>query len=196
MPLHANLPTIESAAASTNDARAPLHSEGLLTLENLRERGSLARPDELIELWETLAQNNLHEQTPYVKASFIAFGLYDTWRVADPTAHAVLDVLHAQLHGLLAGKDRQRYSEAQQKLKDPFFMDDVREFVTALGPPSYHPYYMIEHGVGFFTGEHDANNGLQPGFEADKAWAAAINYLFSPLRSTLPSSLAHTTPSV
>lgn len=157
--------------------------EPLDTLECLRKRGSFSDPVDIVQLWKTLVNKGSYEDTPYVKATFLAFGLYDTWRVLDATAHAMLDVLHAELQGLLSGKNRQRYSQAQGKLKDPIFMENVRDFVASMGPPTYHPDYMIHHGVGFFTGEHEHNDGIQPNFDVDVAWSGVLRVLFSPAQS-------------
>ena len=185
-----------SASAKKLDRDHPSGAVGIPILENLvdlTERGAWTQPADLIKmrvkpalqggedvngLWKLLVIQGRHHDTPFVKAAFLAFGLFDVWRVEDPTTLAVLDEMHAELHGILAGDERSKYAAAQARMSDALFMSEIQDFVAALGPPKYHPAYMIRPGVDFFTEQQKHGHGLRDDVSPGASWETVLDHLF------------------
>jgi hypothetical protein len=101
-----------------------------------------------------------------------AYGRFDIGRVADRTAHQGLDVLQStnfEASTADGGKLIYEYIVA--------FHDDPEEWaglctkLRALGPPAYHPDYMIQHGMAAFQPwAAEGVNGLLADFDADAMW--------------------------
>lgn len=101
----------------------------------------------------------------------MTYGIYDTKRVSDKTAHQGLIVLRMNtLNGLSEQQIFLLQSEVNAIRQNNAKVCDA---LTARGLPSYHPTYMIQHGMGAFTGSN-SNQGIVEGFDSKSAWAEAI----------------------
>jgi hypothetical protein len=125
------------------------------------------------------------DSAEYVKAAdllavFRAFGKFDTLRVADKTAHQAIVVLQGNHLGTAAQEHRAAAQEVLKKFGDPGSAELARlcGYLRAIGPPSYQPTYMLQHGMSAFTGQ---GGGLTQGFDAKVEWAKMLDgYLRCP----------------
>ena len=102
-----------------------------------------------------------------------AFAYFDTQRVSDPSAHVALQAIFADA---LSGQPQDRVEKmlaAIQRLSpDNSRHREICTSLLALGPPSYYPSYMIEHGMDAFTGSD--SEPLVADFDAGKAWVDSL----------------------
>lgn len=183
-------PVIDDPRSSLSADSKPDHEFDLQGLETLKRKGGWSEPEEIAKLWKRLVLQGSYDETPFVKAAFLAFGLFDVWRVADPTSHSVLDAMHADLQCAIGPEGKSRYAAVQAKLSDPIFLGEVRDFVTALGPPKYHPSYMTRHGIGCLGGPDEQGLGLREDVAPEKAWAGVVEHLFGTSASQTPDGRA------
>ncbi|WP_444908460.1 hypothetical protein [Microbulbifer sp. TRSA005] len=102
----------------------------------------------------------------------MTYGIYDTKRVSDQTAHQSIIVLRMNT---LSGLSEEQLSLLQSEINTILESNEqVCEALRARGLPTYHPAYMIQHGIGAFTG-NQANNGLIENFDSQSAWSEAID---------------------
>jgi hypothetical protein len=102
------------------------------------------------------------------------FGRFDTLRVADQTAHQAISVLRTNNLGNI---DEERQKAFQESLKDRYGpgspeLAGLCGELRRMGPPAYHPTYMLQHGMRAFTG---AGGGLTQDFDPNKAWASVLD---------------------
>ncbi|WP_444902176.1 hypothetical protein ACJJIG_04400 [Microbulbifer sp. SSSA007] len=101
----------------------------------------------------------------------MTYGIYDTKRVSDKTSHQGLIVLRMNT---LGGLSEQQISLLQSEINAILESNEqVCKTLTTRGLPTYHPTYMIQHGMGAFTG-NQTNNGLVENFDSQSAWSEAI----------------------
>lgn len=110
-----------------------------------------------------------------------AYGAFDKQRVADVSARQAITVLIMNNTAAFTEEQRAGYKKAFEALKQdsPEFRE-ICETVNTLGPPAYHPDYMINHGMGAFL-----NKGGDPiveGFDPASAWSMVKDeYLHCPV---------------
>lgn len=108
------------------------------------------------------------------------YGRFDMLRVSDRTARQAIMALRMNNLGSL---EQARVDAFQQSMKGRFnagSSDLVRicDHVKSMGPPAYHPVYMLQHGMSAFTG---AGGGIKSDFNPSEAWAASLDgYLHCP----------------
>jgi predicted choloylglycine hydrolase len=62
---------------------------------------------------------------------------------------------------------------------DPTSLSALCNRLRIVGPPDYHPTYMIQHGITAFTG--GGGNALVANFDSAAAWQESLNtYLHCP----------------
>lgn len=96
----------------------------------------------------------------------MSYGLYDTKRVADESAHQAIGVLRINHLGGLGEKEAENLQEALKSNTED--MSKFCKAIKSIGKPEYHPSYMIQHGMGAFIKK--SGNGIVEGFDSDKAW--------------------------
>lgn len=107
-----------------------------------------------------------------------AFGRFDTLRVLDKSAHQAIPALWmANLDGL--GQDTKAQFQATLKaISDSEQLAELCAQARKLGPPTYYPTYMTQHGLSAFTGQ---GGGLKQDFNAAEAWDSSVStYLSCP----------------
>ena len=95
---------------------------------------------------------------------------FDQKRVADRTAHqafAVLTMQPANERVLSWGGGSQTIGAEDHRA--------VLEWARKSGPPTYHPAWMIQHGMGAFGATGRAGAGISAGFVAATAWTEVLN---------------------
>jgi hypothetical protein len=102
---------------------------------------------------------------------------YDASRVADISAHQAGTVLVMNTYGGLSQDEQDKFAQATDQITkgDPAEMKNFCSGIRAIGKPDYHPSYMIQHGMGVFTGDHKDNNGIVADFDPDAAWSQFLD---------------------
>ncbi len=99
----------------------------------------------------------------------MTFGRFDMARVADQTAHQAITVAQMEIYGSETEADRQTFSEhAKLLIDDPQAHAEWCRAIARIGPPTYFPRYMIQHGMGAFLGNN--GNGLVKDFDPATTW--------------------------
>ncbi len=101
-------------------------------------------------------------------------GAYDAKRVADKTAGQGIEVIQMETFGKI-NKDKvikfQKYVNNPKEKRS--ILSDVCSHAESIGRPSYHPEYMILHGIKAFHGVQ--GDGLDPNFNPEKTWRELLN---------------------
>jgi len=126
----------------------------------------------------------IHE-SDYEKAVrlFAVAGVYarfDELRVADKTAHDARTVLIMQAMSKASDEQKNGYQKALHDVAgQPAKLAELCGKIRQLGPPNYFPSYMIQHGLGVFTGGN-VHPLVEP-FDATAAWQQSLSgYLQCP----------------
>jgi hypothetical protein len=99
-----------------------------------------------------------------------SYGIFDTMRVSDRTAHQAILGLQMLTFQAFSPAEKEQFSrEAKRLVHDPEQLARVCREIRTLGPPNYRPDYMIQHGMAAFRG-HQANDGIVVGFDPGPAW--------------------------
>jgi hypothetical protein len=106
-----------------------------------------------------------------------AYGSFDRARVADNTAHQARPALEMQLREALGEVEHDRFMGIITELSaDAGKRAPLCQAVASIGPPTYHPSWMINHGMRQFTGSNEPD--LVADFDPAAAWQAVLdNYL-------------------
>lgn len=109
------------------------------------------------------------------------YGRFDTLRVLDTSAHAVIPALESVYLGQL---DADSAAKIQAKVKEisgsTGQLSRLCTQMRSLGPPTYYPSYMLLHGMSAFTGQ---GGGLKRDFNRTSAWESALkSVLHCPMR--------------
>lgn len=102
----------------------------------------------------------------------MSYGFFDTKRVSDITAHQAISVLRMNLFSTQPKDVLDKLQDALVKLTDD--NTAICESLTKLGAPAYRPTYMIQHGMGAFTGQSNNKSGLVENFDSEAAWKDAL----------------------
>jgi hypothetical protein len=140
-------------------------------LRSLAEATSRDTPVDLFALASSKIKEGDFAEASLAMFVASAYGAFDTMRVADPTAHQGLSVL---MMGVSDGLSEEQSSSFREFAVN--FVGDgsaLREYLLKLGPPSYHPDYMIKHGMGAFT--DPSATGLVEGFDTSSAWEKILS---------------------
>lgn len=102
----------------------------------------------------------------------MSYGFFDTKRVSDKTAHQAISVLRMNLFG---AQPQEVLDKLQAALTD-ITTDNtaICKSLMTLGAPVYMPTYMIQHGMGAFTGQ-STKDGLVENFDSGAAWKEALS---------------------
>ena len=119
------------------------------------------------------------------------YGRFDTFRVADATAHQATRVLQQDLFGPIEQSKKAKFGEQlQAALGSSEQLKRVCEQVRKIGAPAYFPRYMLQHGMGTVLGDSPERkevmgdhpkDGIVEGFDAESAWERSLDeYLHCP----------------
>ena len=155
----------------------PNYSLACITLENAKAEYN---PVALLKSSEDCIKRQRYADAVALIAFASAYARYDTRRVADRTAYDALSIARMAMFSEIPEADRPKLDAAFARLtsdgaeKSQFCAD-----VKRIGPPTYFPRYMIQHGMGAFLGQ--SRDGLIENFESSKAWADVLStYLHCP----------------
>lgn len=102
----------------------------------------------------------------------MSYGFFDTKRVSDRTAHQAIGVLRLNLFGAQPQEVLDKLQAALSNITSN--NTAICKSLTTLGAPEYVPTYMIQHGMGAFTGQ-STKDGLVENFDSDTAWKDALS---------------------
>ena len=126
---------------------------------------------ERIDHGNTCMNDENYAQAAALYFAAMSYGYFDTKRVSDKTAHQALSVLRMNVFGAQPKEVMDKLQVAIEKLSS-----DNAAFcksLTDLGAPSYKPTYMIQHGMGAFTGQ-STKDGLVENFNSGAAWKDSL----------------------
>ena len=101
----------------------------------------------------------------------MSYGYFDTKRVSDKTAHQAISVLRMNVFGAQPKEVMDKLQVALEKASSD--NSAICKSLTELGAPSYKPTYMIQHGMGAFTGK-STKDGLVENFDTGAAWKDSL----------------------
>ena len=110
------------------------------------------------------------------------YGRYDMLRVADATAHQAITVAQMEVLGDVTPQQQEKFTAAAKAMiDDPPKHKAYCVEVERIGPPSYFPRYMLQHGMSAFIGR--TGDGLISDFDAKVGWTKALtDYLKCPAK--------------
>ena len=151
---------------------APTRNPGCVALRDARS--DLSPPDIALGIRQCIIDQEWRKAADLLYLMNIR-GRFDSLRVVDKTAHQAFQVLNLQL-GQSLWKPQQ---DALMPLVDQLTSKGTparNAFCAEMrrqGPPVHDPTWMINHGMGAFTGIE--GDGLVPGFNALRAWNDILN---------------------
>lgn len=113
-----------------------------------------------------------------------AYGRYDALRVRDPSAHQAGMLLRLVALEQLNEPQRQALSRGvAAALSEPGGSAELCATIERIGPPTYHPDYMVRHGLGSLRRSLPDNRAagmptapeLLQGFDGDAAWNQVLD---------------------
>lgn len=122
----------------------------------------------------------------YGKAAFIfalagVYTRFDEQRVADETSHDVMSVYMYRLGAIFSDHEKQELLKSVTALMDnPDELKTACARIREIGPPTYYPRYMVQHGMQAFGG-NSTHRELVPNFNPKTAWERSLGgYLHCP----------------
>ncbi len=175
----ATLCTIAMNAEVNNfEAKGNLASEKPIDCIDIKSLTNKNTPaDIFIGISKCLEKSN-YQNASHLYLVALAYGRFDSKRVEDKTAHQAISVLRMNHLGNLTDEKTQHLQLALKNTTKN--MSIICESIKQLGLPSYHPSYMIQHGMGAFLG-NKSKNGLVADFNPTNAWDnVLLNYVKCP----------------
>jgi len=105
------------------------------------------------------------------------YSAFDSKRVTDKSAHQAISVLRMNNFSKLKKESMQKVAKRQSALvKDPKQKKKLCSFLNKTGHPSYHPAYMIEHGMKAFDKKRDKAEDLKK-IDSKAVWGDLLKSL-------------------
>lgn len=175
----AGLPTKKPLAENNTGNVTNYETDGNLavtkteTCTEIRQLSSNHTPADIYTgISDCLTRKDIDRAAKLYALAFV-YGRYDQYRVADRTAHQATKVLELQHLGSV---DQELSSEFSKRIGEisanPEELGRLCVDIKALGQPSYHPSYMIQHGIKAFAG---GGKGLNPDFSGDTTWQKVLD---------------------
>jgi hypothetical protein len=116
----------------------------------------------------------------YLSALAGVYARYDSMRVADQSAHQAEAVLSMNFASSLTEDEQKAFMARLSAVAgDPASLATLCSRIRVIGPPNYHPTYMIQHGIDAFTG--GSGDGLVSNFDSAASWEKSLDaYLHCP----------------
>ncbi|MDD9922943.1 MAG: hypothetical protein OXQ92_11790 [Boseongicola sp.] len=141
-----------------------------------------AQPDITAADFMLASQNCLNELNfDFAVESFIlmqVFGVFDAQRVADISAHQGVAVMGQTIAQSLDASKSRAFEAAVQQFGGEGSKRHTKLCgrLQDIGPPTYHPDYMIQHGQEYFLYPDD--DPIVENFDPDASWASVLtNFL-------------------
>jgi hypothetical protein len=108
------------------------------------------------------------------------YGRFDKLRVNDASAHQAIPALQMEHLGSINQSSTDAFQSLLQSQLEPgsATLKDLCSKVKVMGPPSYRPEYMLQHGMSAFTG---SGGGMAEDFDSAAGWEESLeDYLHCP----------------
>jgi len=131
-------------------------------------------PPELARIVRACINDAQFDNAFRVWLSFSSYALFDQQRVADESAHAVLQDLYSWTFAAYPRGVMDQVKAAANAFRDPegdAFLGACAQIIET-GHPTYHPAYMIVHGMWPRKSEED---WLAADFDPVAAWVRAVS---------------------
>ena len=152
---------------SNYNAKGNLESPKPSGCVEVNQLSNQQNPVDIFTGLNTCINDKNYSQAAELYFAGMSYGYFDTKRVSDKTAHQALSVLRMNVFGAQPKEVMDKIQVALDKISSD--NSAICKSLTALGAPSYKPTYMIQHGMGAFTGQ-SPKDGLVENFNAASAW--------------------------
>ncbi|WKE67216.1 hypothetical protein PVT67_08260 [Gallaecimonas kandeliae] len=163
--------SISGANVTNYTAEHDLESTKPAACTNISGLSSQQNPADIFSGVKKCLAEGKYDKAAKLYFAAISYGSFDTKRVSDQTAHQAISVLRMNV---LGSQPQDALNKLQSKLKS--LSSDNTSLcgsLTKLGAPTYYPSYMIQHGMGAFSGQV-AKNDLVENFDGKKAWQETL----------------------
>jgi hypothetical protein len=112
-----------------------------------------------------------------------AYASYDSQRVSDRTAHSAGNALQRAAMDTLSGEQKQQFGlEIVSFMRDQGKQLALCQDLQRIGPPTYTPTYMIQHGEAAISqalvNASSTSSGLRSDFDGSSTWTNVLqNYM-------------------
>ncbi|MEL7227100.1 MAG: hypothetical protein AAGL17_20275 [Cyanobacteria bacterium J06576_12] len=159
---------------------APSHDLPCITPDQLS--AEYTPPDLMISAYRCASVGRLTDAV-FLRAAMIVFGVYDSKRITDRTAAQGIRVLDIELGNALSRTAPGRLEQYQKELENILqntgsLAGGACSTIVEVGPPDYHPAYLIAHGIGA-PRDADGNRGpdLVSDFDPEATWIELADQL-------------------
>lgn len=133
-------------------------------------------PVDLYQAVIACAKNSPYDTAVEFFALAGVFGRFDTYRVADVSAHSAPGALKTLALDAIPSPHR----DELQKVAMSTYADHDKhaalcQKISELGPPTYEPTYMRAHGLDSLLGKGPSARGAGEPFDAKVAWRKALS---------------------
>ena len=167
---------ISIVAQITNyESSGNLKSDTKVPPAEIKDITNSQNPVDIFNLAKKKIKEKKYDEAAMAYTIAYAYGMYDTYRVEDKSAHQALPVLVERTLGKFS---KGQIEKLQQAIK--LLMQDrqkVLDVLNKLGKPTYYPKYMIQHGMASFTG-NGSKDGLVANFDSNAAWKETLSRIF------------------
>lgn len=131
-------------------------------------------PADLYRGMSICLQHNNFRDGAFLFALAGVYGRYDTYRVSDTTAHQATAALQVRTLGPVGQvKLASLQAEVAKLIQEPKDLRITCNKIKKIGPPTYYPKYMVQHGMKAII-DRATNNGLVAKFDSSSAWGNAL----------------------
>lgn len=173
----------ESFGADFKNYEAPGNLESKNDLECVESEKLSNRytPADLYKAISKCVNQDKYKEGAFMFALAGVYGRFDSFRVADNTAHQAIAVLRMQTFSSLGKEKENAFKESlKNTLGNPDGLASICKEIRSLGTPDYYPRYMVQHGMGAFQ-KNNSGNGLVADFDSKAAWEKSLDtYLHCP----------------
>ncbi len=155
-----------------------LESKNELSCITIQEAKSTYTPADLFKSVSDCIDKDKDDNAAQLLILALAYGKYDSLRVADRSAHQAIGALKFKT---FATSNQEKLDEFDIFRRENYSKGTKNrvsscESIRKIGKPSYYPDYMINHGLNaFFAGN---KSGLVESFNEDNSWRDVLyNYL-------------------
>lgn len=137
---------------------------------SINEVDNIHSPADLLPSAKKCIYDEKYQDAVQLSALARIYAFYDSKRVVDETAHQAIFMLEENTFIDLSIEQLEKLAIASNALKN---QESELTLLTCkailnLGAPSYHPTYMIQHGLGAFSNLN--GTGILEGFDVQENW--------------------------
>lgn len=164
-----DIPVLSYSAKGNLESFEPV--EGCAKISDIQNKNT---PADILPSAKNCANEEKYDRL--LQLSFLArvYAFFDMKRVSDGSAHQAILMLEEETFYSLSEDQFKKIQEASIPYENER-SEEVTNLCSAiieLGPPEYHPVYMIQHGLGAFT--NSGGDGLVEDFDPEKAWSEVL----------------------